>query len=312
MSQARAIAFFPWWINEEPISIGPIRLRPYAKGRLPGNLDQVEQADIDGVMQAYANRPGHRVKKATLLEVDDWHSGADPEGSLTRLFLAKEALGFAGLASRKLFKGHFGYCCFDNFIMVVQRFRPGKAGTFAYTIRRRDGSSTNLWSSDQFTFQRPLHVSDPLGCVPLDEALVCMLMAPEIPAHWLEAIREFNRANTDSADIPVHVELVMMKSAFEQLLDIDEKARSFADALDQILPPVQTSSSPPPGPLRQRWLSRFDRFTRPIHSWAKEFCIRRGAAAHGNDGGSHHVWSDHAHLAFASFLFPLLLKKRLF
>lgn len=309
MSDFSAIAFFPWWAIDVPVTFGPIRLLPFSKGNLPGELDHMAQSDIDGVFSAYANRPGHRVKTATLLEVDDWRTGQNPESQVERLFLARDALGFASLASRKLFHGHFGYCCFDNFMLVVRGYRPGQADTFSYTMRRRDGGSRHLWSSDLFTFQRPLHVDSSLKTEPLNDALVCLLMDATTPSRWIEAVQEFNRANTDSPDIPLHVELVMMKSAFEQLLAIDEKWQSFTHALGAFLPPAQIGARPATGPLVQRWKDRFPKSVRPICAWAKEFCARRGAAAHGNSGRKDPVWSDQAHLAFATLLFPLLLKK---
>lgn len=309
MSKICAIAFFPWWGTEVHATIGPVRLLPFAKGRLPGALAQMPQSDIDGVLSAYANRPGHKVKSATLLEVDDWQTGRDPGEHLPRLFLARESIGFASLASRKLFRGHFGYCCFDNFTLVVQGYRPGQADSFAFTMRRRDGGSTHMWSSDLFAFQRPLHVDSTPRTETLDEALVCMLMDPDTPSHWINAVREFNRANTDSPDIPLHVEMVMMKSAFEQLLGINEKWQSFSHALERVLPPAQTSARPATGILAQRWSDRFPSSPRRLQAWVKEFCARRGAAAHGNSFGGDPIWSDHAHLAFAATLFPLVLKK---
>lgn len=309
MTAPRAIAFFPWWAVDEPMTVGPVRLLPFAKGQAPGELPHVEQRDIDAVIHAYATRPGQRLRKATLLEVDNWQLGQDPTPVLRRLFAAQEALGFAGLAGRSLFGGHFGYCCFHNFSLVVQRYQAGRGDTFAYAMRRRDGGSQHLWSSDEFAFQRPLHVDSTLKGPTIDADLVQLLMDETLPAHWGEAVAEYNRANTDSIDVPAHVEMVMMKSAFEQLLGIQPRADHFERALDQVL----ASLPPPPkaadGPLRTHWFQAFPRSSRLIHAWAREFCGRRGAAAHGSKGGDHFVWSEAAHLAFASLLFPLVLKK---
>ncbi|WP_457097894.1 hypothetical protein [Lysobacter sp. P5_B9] len=193
--------------------------------------------------------------------------------------------------------------------MVVQRFQAGRGDTFAYTMRRRDGGSQHLWSSDEFAFQRPLHVNSALSGLSIDAHLVQLLMDESLPVNWSEAVSEFNRANTDSIDMPMHVEMVMLKSAFEQLFGIQPRADHFERALERML-----SSLPPPprsadGPLRARWLQAFPKSGRLIHAWAREFCSRRGAAAHGSRGGSHFIWSEASHLAFASLLFPLALKK---
>lgn len=309
MSSPRAIAFFPWWVVDEPVALGPVRLLPYEKAKTPGDLANVDQGDMDAVVHAYATRPKHRVCKATLLEVDDWRLGQDPAPVRQRLFAAQEALGFAGLAGRSLFGGHFGYCCFHNFTLVVQRYQTGHADRFAYTMRRRDGGAQYIWSSDEFAFQRPLHVDTTLRAPPIDGDLVQMLMDETLPAHWSEAVAEYNRANTDSIDVPIHVEMIMMKSAFEQIFRIGPTWQHFKRALDSTLASLPESIPSVSGPLDERWRLAYPKTTRLIHAWAREFCARRGMAAHGGKGGDHFVWSEAAHLAFASVLFPLVLKK---
>lgn len=67
-----AIAFFPWTYIDEPRSFGPLRLIPYCNGILPGDLPNVTQSDIDGVLSAYANRPNKPVERGTLIEFGEW------------------------------------------------------------------------------------------------------------------------------------------------------------------------------------------------------------------------------------------------
>ena len=51
---------------------------------------------------------------------------------------------------------------------------------------------------------------------------------------------------------------------------------------------------------------------RLIECWAKDFCDLSGVAAHSNNRKTDRfVWSEFWHLAFASILFPLLVKARL-
>lgn len=47
-----AIAFFSWTFAERAVSVGPLRLLPYGKGKLPGDQPFVTQTDIDGVLTA--------------------------------------------------------------------------------------------------------------------------------------------------------------------------------------------------------------------------------------------------------------------
>jgi hypothetical protein len=262
---------------------------------------------MDAVLHAYAERPKHRVRDATIVELDDWKSGSEPtESILQRLRSAIDAFAFGALAHRRFF-GNVGYCCADNFALIVQRFSSTDLGHYAYSTRRRDGGTTNVWSSNEFAFQKPLHVHHPMG-LGWDAMLLAMLLKTT-QEHWLDAIIEFNRANTDSPDVPIHVEMVMMKSAFERLLEIDQNVNSFVRALAARVGALQADVSVA-GPLTTRWTDARPTAKRPLDAWAKEFCARRGSAAHGGKRkAAHYVWSEHAHLAFAAVLFPLLLRK---
>lgn len=70
--------------------------------------------------------------------------------------------------------------------------------------------------------------------------------------------------------------------------------------------------SDPKGPLLDKWKNRFPRASSILGAWAQEFSALRGANAHGVDRKlDHFVWGSRAHLAFASILFPLIVKKKL-
>lgn len=171
-----AVAFLPWVAIDEPRTIGPLRLLPYHRGKLPGELPNATQADIDGILNAYANRPRNKIKKATILELGEWQTGMDAQDVLPALFRARNALAFAALSHRQLFRQHSGYCNYDTYSLVVQRYAPGNAGTFAFTTRRRDGGTNQLWSSDELAFHRPNHV-DPHARLSIDEPLLAALLS---------------------------------------------------------------------------------------------------------------------------------------
>ena len=303
-----AIAFLPWVAVDKPFALGPLRLLPYHQTKLPGDLAYTTQADIDGVLSAYANHPGNRIKKATILELGDWHTGMDAQDVAPAIFRARNALAFAALSRRHLFREHLGYCNYDSYSLVLQRYSPGNAGTFTFSTRRRDGGTNHLWSSNDFVFHRPNHV-DPHCKVCFDEPLLAALLAfQDSEAHLFEALTEFNSANTDSPDVPEHVEVVMMKSAFEWLLQIGERANEFVDRLTFFLNDVASVESY--GPLEIEWQKARPNAVRPIEAWAREFCDIRGASAHGKPRTApRFVWTTHTHLAFASLLFPLVFKK---
>jgi hypothetical protein len=301
------LAFLPWVAVKDRLDAGPLTLLPYRLKRAPGDQPGVSQAQMDAVLSSYAERPGRPIKEATIVEIDNWRSGADPAPALERLYEAREALAFSALADRRLFSGHFGYCSFDAFALVVQSFSAAEPSRFAYMTRRRDGGTHNLWSSDEFAFHQPLHVHKSLGLT-CDEKLLTILLSNRNEI-WSDAICEFNRANTDSPDVPIHVEMIMVKSAFERLFEIDQSWQAFEQALLVKVGEAATRREVPT-PLTEKWSEVWPRATRPIAAWAREFCARRGAAAHGVDrAGKRFVWSEAAHLAFAAILFPLILRK---
>lgn len=306
---SNAIAFFPWVFIEEPMTIGPLRLLPYVNMKQPGDLPNVSQDDIDGVFGAYSNRPKFPLGRGALLELGDWNSGMKltPE-ILEKLFRAKEILAYAALSNRVLLCGHFDYTNSDAYALVVQRYKPGETRIFSFNTRRRDGGATHIWSSGAFSFHRPNHV-DSSWKVAVDELLVkTLLELPSKEEGIYEAIVEFNSANTDSSNVPDHVEVVMCKSAFEWLLEIDEKRGSFFKTLNLLLP--EDGAIVGSGPLTTKWLERWKPDdSRILLAWAMDFCAVRGSAAHGKEKPNSFVWGNAQHLAFISILFPLLLKK---
>ena len=305
-----AIAFFPWIHVEQPIEVGDLRLLPYQKGSLPGDLPNVSQAGIDAVLGAYANRPNFPIKKGAILEVGGLFAGmgVGPE-QVDDLFRARDVLTFSALANRVLFRGHFDYCNSDAYELVVQGFKPDDPGKFSFTTRRRDTGTQHMWSNDLFAFQRPNHTSSNWR-VTVDELLVKALFdATRDNTNLRESIVEFNAANTDSGSVPEHVELVMCKSAFELLFGINEQKGSFIAALKESLPDKEAVASE--GPLMQTWLKTWAKSERPLIAWASEFCYVRNNAAHGDEKKKKVVWNQRTHLAFVSILFPLLVQKTL-
>ncbi|MFE0501407.1 hypothetical protein ACFW0P_11555, partial [Lysobacter soli] len=213
-----AVAFFPWLSIGADRVIGPIRLFQFRRGVKPGELSHAHQKDLDDILGAYAVAPKALLRSAVLLEVDAWENGLNPDAAVERLFQARDVLTLAALAKRRLFSGPVQpYCSADNFELVVQPYTPGAAGRLSYTTRRRDGGCLCGWSGDDFTFYKPKHVFD--FSLDVDEPLVTWLMT-EDRAFVVDSISEFNRANSDSAAVTEHDELVMMKAAFERLLKV--------------------------------------------------------------------------------------------
>jgi hypothetical protein len=307
-----AIAFFPWVRLDQAVELGSLRLLPYARGKLPGDLLHANQRDIDGVLGAYATHGQQRIRHAALLEVGNWKTGTDADAAVTDLFSARRAIGFAALAERRLFT-HFEYCNYDTYALIVQRYHAGATESFSFTTRRRDGGTTQMWSSSSFAFHRPNHI-DANATMRLDAALLEALLSLSTPAnaHLLEAMDEFNLANTDSSDVPMHTEVVMLKSAFEWMFQIDERASSLVNAITELLADLPPAKPTTPGALHSAWTARWPQARRPLEAWVRDFCAVRGSAAHGkNRAALKTVFNSPHHLAFGSYLFPMLFRKKL-
>jgi hypothetical protein len=305
---ANALAFFPWLTCRQEVQVGPIQLLPYVRGKAPGDLPGVTQADIDGVLRAYSRIHGSRVKFATMLQITGWQLGADADHVAQQLFNARRHITFAALSKRRLFRGHSEYTNSDTYELVVQRFKPGDTGGFAFSTRRRDTGTQQYWTADDFAFTRPQHV-DAHATLSIDEPLLLALgnLPPDL-AYVSEAVEEFNSANTDSLGVPMHVEMVMVKSAFERLLGIDQDAASFQRALSAVLHGIPEADARD-GPVAAQWAKRWNG-ARPLDAWTRDFCVVRGTSAHGRrGGGGSSVWDARRHLAFAAILFPLVVKK---
>jgi hypothetical protein len=303
-----AVAFFPWVRCVDPITVGQVRILPYVRGLAPGNTPHASQDDLDAVLAAFADRPGYPVESAALLELDDYRTGMDASAHLYQLFRAKELVAFAALSRRKLFRQHFDYCNYHTYTLVVQRYVPGRGDRFMFHTRRRDGSAGQMWATDKFAHSRPSHVSAHAKCE-LDHLLLASLLQLNDSSPLHEAIREFNAANTDSDDVPEHVEAVMAKSAFEWLLSINTGVDDFVKALRTLLSPVVEPATADT-PMTQRWRKRWGDVPL-LDAWARDFCDVRGAAAHGKRRHPRFVWPAQTHLAFVSIFFPLAVKQHL-
>jgi hypothetical protein len=219
----------------------------------------------------------------------------------------------AGLTSRRLFRQHFDYCNFDTFQLVIQRFTEESAGSFSFTTRRRDGVLSHIWDAEGFVWRRPPHVPSHFRMT-ADQALYAeeLLAACARDSNLAEALDEFVLANSDSSDVPLHAEVVMVKSAFEWLYSINESVEEFVRALTADVGDLLAVRDEIPGRIQDHWTGVSPKATRPFTAWAREFCSLRGAAAHGKDvRHARFRWPPEAHLAFASCLFPLLIRCRL-
>ena len=211
------------------LQLGSLSLIPYEREQAPGAMHGVSQEIIDAVLGTYGDVAltplpiaFTSIRKATLLTwADDANSLDLPENQIFDRLEQARYIAFSALAQRR-FCSHVGYCNADGYEVIAQRFDAERPGSISITTRRRDGFfQTYISRTSSPRFIRPEHVDSRLH-IEIDEVLARGLL--ELPLGELksqidEAIAIFLRANTDvSRDAP-HAELVLMRSAFEALLD---------------------------------------------------------------------------------------------
>lgn len=305
------LAVFPWLTVDEDFSVGDFVVRRYSRGTAPFGTGQDEQRAADALLCMHVRRPGEPVESATLAGLAERPLLDDlSDEEIGDLFEFAELLAFSGLAARTFFGlGVTGYSNRDTFEFFVRRFQDPDGG-LGIQRRRRDGSSSGLWSPGTVEFQRPLHVPAGIGSPPLDRALLDALLQLRTSGsdQWAdlsEAITLFSQANTDSDSVPMRTEGVLTISAFERLYDCERGRETqlvtpFADA---VRPSEElTWESAPRIPEERRGNANSVR-----EFWLRDFFRLRNSLAHGRmDYPS--IWTLQEHLLLSAYIFPRAVK----
>lgn len=314
--------FFPWVASRGVLQLGSLSLIPYGREQAPGAMHGVSQEIIDAVLGSYGDvaltqlpNTFTSIRKATLLTWADDANGLDlPENQIFDRLEQARYIAFSALAQRR-FCSYVGYCNADGYEVIAQGFDAERPGSISITTRRRDGfTQTYISRTSSPRFIRPEHVDSRLH-LEIDEVLARGLL--ELPLGELksridDAIAKFLLANTDSPAMPAHAELVLMRSAFEALLDASYLASDLRTKFTEHF--VNELPNPPEwgtGVFTEaNWRARWPRNTRPLDAWVQDFCDARNSAAHGaSTNGQSSIWQSQNHLLFSSWLFPLMVKK---
>lgn len=320
------IFFLPWVLTKDELDIGSVRLLPYCRGKKPGSIGGATQADIDQVLGNYADHGrqptsslGTPVANATIVHwVTDGENSTISQVEISKRMKFGQWLILAGLSERR-YGSHMRYCNSDGLTLMGQHYANGQAGAVSFDTRRRDGVSKRVLSATYGRpyFLRPINVSDPLVVefdIPLLKALM-NINDVDLENRIYDSVVMFNRANTDASEVPDHAEMVMLRAAFETLLeashvksDLVEKFSKHFDSLPNLA--VWHNGIFDEKAWRSRWEDT-NAIKRPLDAWINDFCNARNSSAHGSASGSKYppsIWSMRNHLMFASWLFPLMVK----
>ena len=318
-----AVLFFlPWTSVAEELRIAGMRLIPYARGRLPGELMGISQQVLDSVLGNYGDRgrgaqPAQPIHRAAFLLWRDDAPGLEVSDSQIQQRLVEGSyFAFSAMASRRLCST-FEYYNSDTLQIVAQRFDAHSPAHSCITTRRRDGGTQNMLAGGGgLKFIQPYHVDNSARIsvdVPLLEALL-RLPDGELKQRIDEAIVAFLRANTDATSMDERSELILMRIAFDTLLAASHDKPAFRRAVtahfDEVPnPPIWHKGSLGEATWREHWNSPIGR---PLDAWVHDFSAARNAAAHAsNTTQKGSLWPRHNHLLFASWLLPLIVKKLL-
>lgn len=303
------LTFMPWCGIDKVYKIDNIEILPFKKCEQINGVDDTGQCRIKAIMSIYKDIEGEPVDRAALIRysnktlIDDLN-----EKEMAEMSDLMTLACFSGLAKREYFNPHGPYCNSDCFTFYSQKF--DKAEFTAITTRRREGSTSSIWSMDDPAVTIPLHCHA-IQYVSLDEFLLSALVNYRKKdrdewGKWQNASSCYNQANTDSENIRHQVEWVLLCSAFQRILDAKSEANDVASKFSELMVPSQ--------PLLARNANRrSDKGSNNGQSlryeWMREFYRIRGDFAHGQlNTNQPAVWNLLEHLTLAAIAFPLVVK----
>lgn len=301
------LAFLPWKTIKMAVDIGPYRLIPYTLG---------SDKNFDQVLSNFQNQSGRVIRSATIIFIKD----QDPIQDLTQeqiniMLELGEIVALSFLSTRKLFSD-FDYTNYHSLRTVVQKFKPASPG-ITVIARRRDGEMMNYMDEKTAIVKADYHIHIE-NSIHLDEEFCQALFkySQNEDRPLLESIFLYLQANTDSSDVMLHSELVLICGAIESVLNIkngntNELVAAFCNSIGKnlLLDPELKGSDK----FKEATATKTHQKASDIREvWIKDFYITRGDIAHGRKIPQYtSQWSIQEHVILASEIFPLLLKLKL-
>jgi hypothetical protein len=314
------IVFLPWLFLKESVTLGLLTFQTLRdeEGGIAPNLADLEDP-ITAILQGYVDMRGQPFGTCVVVT----HSDRNPTWDLhdeDHDMIGKYArlLFLSGMAKNDYNTSLGCYTNASTFQFFRQRFAK-PVDFIMFGTRRRDGNTIDGgYRHGDVKFPVPpqsKHSRD--TCIDTDFAkgLAAALEANTDTANRIQAgLVFFSLANTDSDTMEQEAEVILLCSAYEQLLGIEAKARAFNEAIGTFLAPytsitaAQAITARPGIVFEQKYLAAQKAW--PVHrKWAEEFYHLRNSYTHGNNPNER-TWGWHPleHLVMGTFLFPLLTK----
>jgi len=313
------IAFFPWLLLREPITLAPLTFLVFKDERQNVFAPLVGLAEsLSIILRGYVDMHGEPIDNCVVVT----HSGRNPVWDLEdddhKLVSRCARILALSAISKNDYNTNIGqYANSTTFQFFRQRFTE-PVTYIAFVVRRRDGSTTDAgYRHGEIKFSVPPQ-SKSLQETSIDADFAVAIdraVAANSPAarRLVPTLSFFNLANTDSDVMDMDAEIILLGSAFEQVLDA-YGARRLNEAVGELLRPyagvtVEQALPARPGIVVEAQYEAAQRGW-PLHrKWSQELYELRNNYAHGLDYGSRTWgWEPLEHLVMATFVFPLLVK----
>jgi hypothetical protein len=300
--------FMPWCPIDKAYDLDRIRILPYRRGNALEGLDQLQQSRVDAIMGMYKTIEGKPIHSAAIL----CFAGKTPidelrEAEKEQAFEFVDLACFSGLARREFFAS--AGCNRDCFTLYGQEFGPTDVGSLSW--RRRQGRFFSPWRMSEITFSVPIH------CYTVHEVTIDANLLEGLGRHqaqsppkewdrWRSSISCFNQANTDSDNIRLQVEAILMVGAFQELLNVGDHVKEVARRFSEVVAPYTSLATT----MSQRGATHWASSQEPLrYEWMREFHRIRNDFAHGKLSiVQTPVWSPREHMVLGAIAFPLLVK----
>ena len=312
------IAFLPWLRLAKRTRVLGLEFVPWRgpDGATTSELQSIKP-EIEQILSGYVHWKGLTPIENCTFVIDPKQSKPwnFSDGDTTRLHQSTALLFLSAISENSYFHPLAQYVNDSIFQLFFQRFTKHERG-IALSSRRREGET--LWGGynhGEAKFQTPLqceasgrypiHLSMPL----LDGLNAMFATNSDVAARLDAALPFFRQANTDNDVMTQKAEVILMASAFEQLLGAKSNAANvsefftaeFGSYTGIYVRDANARGMPTAKEKINDW---------PIHKkWIYELYSLRGQVVHGNQSASQgFFWKLDEHLTMAAFAFPLLVK----
>lgn len=316
--QHKTVAFLPWLKLAKAVTIGKTRFVPF---RVPTGSPELPDLapSFTKILSSYVdlwNRPLETCTVATLdYRQPAWNVRSE---DFERVSEDTSMLYLASMAANEYFQAVGHYVNRTMFNLYWQRFSE-PVEYMTVTVRRRDGEQLLGGAKHgEAKLLMPAYAQaiDPAAMDDgFAEGLNKALAANSKLVHRLKpALAFLSLANTDSDEMGAPAEVILMASAFEQLLDVNRGAREAAQRFSELFHQFGGVTvdeclttrrgillNPKYATAQKKWFAH--------KKWMEELYDLRSYYVHGNDLTDRTWgWIPLEHLVMAAFAFPLAVK----